>query len=273
MNKVFISDFTIKEVLFGGSEWVNKVIIDKFSIPFVYSQQVNFFDPSVFYIVSNISLMPQYILNQLINCNYILIEHDAKFCSSRHPWQYSDCIVPKNERINYDIYKRAKAVFVQTTDHLNVFLKNEVEANFINFKSSLWANEDLELIESLQNKPKNNSCAIYNSDNWIKNTKGSIDYCKKMNLDFQLISNQPTRRLFLELLSSCQKLVFFPLARETFCRLVVEARCFDMPIITTNNYGAVLEDWFKQYHGKELIQFLRENTKRNLDVIEKFIGV
>jgi hypothetical protein len=65
--------------------------------------------------------------------------------------------------------------------------------------------------------------------------------------------------------------VFYPIARETFCRLVVEAKCMDMEVITSKNYGASKEGWFEALSGKELIEFLRDQTKNNIEKISKYI--
>ena len=70
-----------------------------------------------------------------------------------------------------------------------------------------------------------------------------------------MIYNQERREDFISKLAQCSHLVFFPLARETFCRLVVEAKCLGLNVITTKNYGASLEGYFEM-SGQELIDFL-----------------
>ncbi len=272
MNVLFVSDYTIKEMPFGGSEWVNQVIIDYLQIPFEYSKNIKGFDKNTLYIISNVSMMEDYVLESLKSFKYIIIEHDYKICQSRHPWKYKDCIVPENERIHYDLYKNAIAVFVQTTDHMNVFLKNSVSANFVNMRSSIWGNDDLVMLESFLNlkKEKLNKYFIYNTTNWIKNTKGAIEFCKDKKLPFDLIGNFKNRYDFLNMLSNYKGIVFFPLARETMCRMIVEARCLNMEIMTTKNYGAVLESWF-DYSGMNLINFLRYNTNKNIEIIKSIL--
>jgi hypothetical protein len=273
MRKILISDFTIKEVSHGGSEWVNQVLIDKFGFEFEYSQYVTSFDINNFYIISNISLMRPDLVKQIPNLNYIIIENDYKICHSRHPWRYPDSIIPKNERINYDLYEKAKAVFVQTNDHLRVYKTNEVKANFVNLHSSIWAENDLQLLEKMfsENPIKNGKYGIYATDNWIKNTQGAVKYCEENKLDFELVLNQEKREDFLSKLAKCSSLVFFPIARETFCRLVVEAKCMGLDVITTKNYGASLEGYFEM-KGQELIDFLRMQTEDNIKKISKYIN-
>jgi hypothetical protein len=273
MKKILISDFTTKEVSHGGSEWVNQVLIEKFNLDFEYSSKVTNLDKNNFYIISNISLMNPNLVREIPNLNYIIIENDYKICPSRHPWRYPDNIIPQNERINYDLYKNAKAVFVQTTDHLNVYLKNDVKANFINLESSIWSESDLNLLEKLllRYQNKNGKYAIYYTSNWIKNTQGNLKYCSENKLQFSIIKETELREEFLNNLAKCEGLVFYPLARETFCRLVVEAKCLGLNVITSKNYGASLESWFDELSGKMLIDFLRNKTEENINKIKDYI--
>jgi hypothetical protein len=274
MRKILISDFTTKEVPHGGSEWVNDVLIEKFGLEFQYSQQVSGFDEDAFYIISNISLLNPVLVRLIPKLNYIIMEHDYKICQTRHPWRWVDSIIPVNERTNYDLYENAKAVFVQTNDHQRVYKINNVKANFINLHSSIWAESDLNLLEKIFNetKVKNGKYAIYATNNWIKNSQGSIKYCQENNLCFVLIQNQEIRENFLRQIAECSNLVFFPIARETFCRLVVEAKCMGLDVITTKNYGASLEGYFEM-KGQELIDFLRMQTDDNLTKISKYINI
>jgi hypothetical protein len=273
MKKILISDFTIQEVPHGGSEWVNQVLIEKFNLDFQYSQNINSFDLNNFYIISNISLMNPELIRQIPNLNYIIIENDYKICPSRHPWRYPDSIIPQSDRINYDLYKNAKAVFVQTTDHLNVYLKNNVEANFINLNCSIWSDSDLEMLENLlkKHKEKNGKYAIYYTNNWIKNTQGNLKYCSENKLPFSIIKETNNRIEFLENLAKCEGIVFYPLARETFCRLVVESKCLGLNVITSKNYGASLENWFEELDGLELLKFLKTKTIENINKIKTYI--
>jgi hypothetical protein len=273
MRKILISDFTIKEIPHGGSEWVNQVLIDKLNLDFEYSGRVSRFDINNFYIISNISLMNPSLVSQIKNLHYIIIENDYKICPSRHPWRYPNSIIPKSDRINYDLYKNAKAVFVQTTDHLNVYLSNDVEANFINLESSIWSDSDLDLLSDLlnKNKIKNGKYGVYYTENWIKNTQGNLKYCSENKLPFTIIKESKDRVEFLSNLSKCQGIVFFPIARETFCRLVVESKCLGLDVKTSKNYGASLEPWFDTLNSEDMISYLREKTKDNIVKINNYL--
>jgi hypothetical protein len=105
----------------------------------------------------------------------------------------------------------------------------------------------------------------------VKNTQGAVKYCEENKLDFELIPNQEKREDFLNKLAQCSNLVFYPIARETFCRLVVEAKCMGVNVITTRNYGASSEGYFDMV-GQELIDLLRMQTEENLMKISKYVN-
>ena len=264
----YISDFSVKEIP-GGSEYVDKTIVDYLGLEFTYTR--NFIPiKGEFYIISNISLMPQTTIDFLKdNCSYVIIEHDYKIHHSRHPWRYLDSKIPKDERINYEFYNNAKAVFVQTDDHLSVFDINDVSGNFISLDCGIWSKEELDLLEGIVGGSKNYKYAVVDSDNWIKNTKQALELCETNKLDYEVIKSMDYEA-FLEKLSQYSTLVFLPLARETLCRLIVEARCLEMNVITNNNSGAWKADWYYKT-GKDLISYLRERSSINLKNIRRVI--
>jgi hypothetical protein len=272
MKKIFVSDFNVTEVPTGGAEWVDDIIIKKFNFEFQSTRDIKHFDLNNFYFFSNISLLNPKLQKIIPNLNYCIIEHDYKICQNRSPWMYENNIVPLNERINYEYYKNAKAVFVQTTDHMEVFKKNEVDANFVNFECSIWSEDDINLLENLLNNKRksNNKYAVYYSGNWIKNTQGNLKYCSENKLPIFILKPNE-REIFLRNMSTCEGLVFFPLARETFCRLVVEAKCLGLNVITSKNYGASLENWFDELSEKELIVFLKNKTEENINKIKNYL--
>jgi hypothetical protein len=265
---VFIDDFPEGT---GGAEQVNRILASEYDVEWMKSTEIDKFYRDAFYIVGNTSLIHPVILNELKKLDYVILEHDYKICESRHPWRYDNDLIPEKDRINYDLYENAKAVFVQTTDHLRVFEKNRVKGNFVNLESTLWSKEDLELLEKYnRSSPETWKYGILDSTSWIKNTKGAVEFCDRNSLDYELIESTDNRDSFLNNLSKYSSLVFFPIAKESCCRLVVEARCLSMNVITSKSYGAVLEPWFSK-SGQELIDFLRENTEKNLRVIGEYI--
>ena len=283
MANILISDFSYAEMPHGGSEVGNQMLIEEFNLDFVGSRNVIGFNKDDFYIISNVSLMKPHLVQQIKDYNYIIFECDYKILQSRHPWRYPKDIVPKELRQNYDLYKNAKAVFVKSTDHLSVYKRNDVEGNFINLRTNIWSESDLQLMERLfdENQVKNGKACVYNTKNWIKNSKGAIEYCENNKIDYGFIKNGIGREGFLSDMAKFSTFIFFPAARETYCRIVVEAKCMGLDVLTVyvgtsstnkdmNNYGAPMEDYFG-LKGKEMINFLRMGNKMNIKKMRKYI--
>jgi hypothetical protein len=268
MSKIYyVSDFFVDEIV-GGAELVDDNIIryltKYFDVERIKSQNI-VPDTKKFYILSNISLMkPEYVnwFSQRM-AKYIIVEHDYKIHHTRQPWRFKDCIVPKAERINYDLYRNALLVYVQTDDHLGIYQKNEVAGKFQSLDCSIWSNKELSLLESnISHLKTKNKFAIVASDNWIKNTQGALNLCLGNKWDYEFIPKLPYDK-FLPLLAEYPALVFLPIARESCCRLMVEARCLGLNVITNQNSGAFNSSWFKK-SGKELIEYLRKRSEENL---------
>ncbi len=228
-------------------------------------------EPNVTYILGNATFLNDQTKDLLIqHKNYIIFEHDYKIHPTRQPHRYYGHVFPKEELINLDLYANARAVFLQTNNHLEGFQANGIKANFINLSTSIWSNDELDTLarESTPCKADYRFCIIGNKTA-DKGSDIAIKFCQDNNLDF-LILPTVSLHLFYAMMAKYPALVYFPRVRESFCRLVVEARCLRMNVITSKNYGAVCESWFSM-QGPALIKFLRENTRKNLETIQKYI--
>tara|TARA_Y100000310_G_scaffold170314_1_gene170461 strand:- start:4213 stop:5046 length:834 start_codon:yes stop_codon:yes gene_type:complete len=269
-NIVMVDDFPDN---FGGAELVNRTVADHLGAKIVSASKFSTIEKDTFYIISNISTMPRFTAHRIAKeANYIILEHDYKFVESRHPWKYEDCLVPEEEKILLDLYKNAKAIFVQTDDHKQVFLANKIEGNFVSLSCSIWSDSELDMLEEyyLANLMKEPTFCVMNSANWIKNTMGAVDWCEHNKLTYALLEANEDPKEFLRDLAKHSCLVFIPVARESCCRLLVEARCLGLNTITTSNSGAWLSDWYN-LSGKELIKFLRDRSHVNLKLIRREI--
>lgn len=256
----------------GGSEFVNKTVADHFDIKIVSSSKFKGVEEDTFYIVSNISTMSEFMVMQLATkANYIILEHDYKFVSSRHPWRFGESIVPEDQKVNLLLYKNAKATFVQSDDHLSVFQANKIEGNFENLECSIWSDEELDRLLQYyeETKTKKYKACVVESENWIKNMQGNIKICQTHKLDYDIIPSSPPKT-FLRDIAQYSMLVFFPIARETLCRLLVEARCMGLNTLTSGNSGAFMSSWYYK-SGPDLIDFLRRQSKQNLIKIGKYL--
>ena len=271
MTKIqLVADLLASEYL-GGAEMVDDNIATYLGSRVIKSDILCYVDPSVHYILSNALNIKPEIRQQLINTkNYSIFEHDFKIHKSREPHYFKDYLFPVNERINLDLFENAKNVFVQSKDHLECYTQNtkDVNINFCNLSTSVWSKEELDLLESLvPSSYKTYKFAISDNPYPLKGRAQSEQFCKQAGIDYDLIPRAPKKQYY-EMLSGYPALVSFPIRKESYCRLVVEARCLGMNVITARNYGAVIEPWFSKV-GKELIDFLRVESIANVKKIKE----
>lgn len=272
MHSIYVADHDISTHV-GGAEKVDYNIYCALGIPLLKSTKLNFIGVSkdITYIISNATMLSTEIKNRLCaNKNYIIIEHDYKIHPSRQPHRYPLNIFPEEERINLDFYANARAVFLQSQDHLDCFKDNDVPGNLISLSTSVWDDQELATLSSLtsQRKESYKYCILAN-DTPDKGSDIAIGFCKQNHLDYVRMPELSLLEFYKEL-SKYSTLVYFPRVKESFCRLVVEARCLQMNVISSNNYGATKEHWYHM-SGQNLIEFLRTRSKDNIALIKKYI--
>ena len=267
MKFIFIADFFVDEIL-GGGELNNDELIKSlsdlgYSVRPIKSQVVNISfleeNKAAKFIISNFIGLSQDCKNFLLNLDYIIYEHDHKYLKSRNPAIFKNFIAPKEEIINFEFYKQAKAVFCQSSFHTNIVKKNLELDNIVNIGGNLWPLLSLEKMKDFAKKNKTERCSIMNSPITHKNTYGAIKYCEKKELSYELIDSCSYYK-FLDRLSNNSTFIFLPQTPETLSRVVVEARMMNMKVITNGLVGASREDWFK-LKGEELINLMIDKRK------------
>lgn len=271
-NILFIADFFADQVP-GGGELNNKVLIENLykrghTVRSVNSHLVNHMD--LLYneniIVSNFVNLSEENKKDLQNRNYIIYEHDHKYLPGRNPGIYPEYHAPKEHIINRQFYANAKAVLCQSQFHADITRKNLELDNIVNLGGNLWSTEHLDLLEEICKDPQRQTRhAVIVSNTHHKNTHGAINFCEAMNLEYDLIQpSEPT--VFLRELGSRSTLVFLPKTPETLSRVVVEARMMGMGTKTTNNVGAIHEEWFLK-KGLELIEYVKEKQDSIVNIV------
>ena len=271
---LFIADFFANEVS-GGGELNNDVLIKGLfdmghTIRSVNSHQANRLDlkHNENIIVSNFINLSEENKKEIQNRNYVIYEHDHKYLANRNPNVYLNYQAPKNHIINRDFYKNAKAVMCQSNFHAEIVKKNLELDNIINLSGNLWSDEHLDLLEEMSKVDKIDKCVIMDSPVAHKNTREAVQYCEALGLDYVLLPPSAPS-VFLDQLGSYSALVFFPRTPETLSRIVVEARMMAMKTRTTNNIGAVHEDWFS-LKGVELVEYMRGKRE---DIVGTILGI
>ena len=258
---VFLSDFFISDGI-GGAELNDSVLLKGlsakgYSITKIKTTELTDEDviKNDLFIVSNFIGLSERHKNMLMIKKYIIYEHDHKYVSTRNPASFPNFIIPQENLINVDFYKRAHAVVVLSKICKDVIEKSLGINNVISIGCSLWSKEKLDYISEICTTNKKNKYCIINSNNLIKGTREAISYCKKNNLDYELIGPLPEKEL-LKKMSEYEFFIFIPHVLETLSRVVVEAKMLNCKVLTnTKLIGAASEPWYGQ-SGKDLISFM-----------------
>tara|TARA_A100001391_G_scaffold33536_1_gene18139 strand:- start:545 stop:958 length:414 start_codon:yes stop_codon:yes gene_type:complete len=132
----------------------------------------------------------------------------------------------------------------------------------------MWHDEDLELFESLQNQQKIKKFAVIESNNKIKKTKESVEFCKKNNLDYDLISSQNYTE-FINLLSKYSGLIFMTGHPEPTPRVAIEAKMLNMKFVSQKDLIGVAHEEYFSLSGQSLIDEVKNMRD---EALEKIIG-
>jgi len=262
---IFVADFFVEHMLtkgvIGGGELNNEecirlLISQKHSVSKMLCHQItpsfiNDNKDSNFIIANFVKLHPA-CMEALSQTNYVIYEHDHKYLQARNPALYENFKAPKEDIVNLEFYKNARAVLCQSQFHMGIVEKNTGLTNIINLGGNLWPISSLKLVEEISKKQKHKKCSILDSREPHKNTQEAIKWCLINDMKFDLIRN-PIYAEFLSALGTNEKFVFLPKTPETLSRVAVEARMMNMSLITNNMVGASMEPWFK-LKGKELIE-------------------
>lgn len=288
MELIFIADW-FKDNFQRGAELNDAALLEHLNLPHkkVLCKNLDHINPTATYLIGNFTTLSDDIKNQLITYkNYIIYEHDHKYCMTRNPYTYMVItkdgpkqianptgIVPKDNLINIDFYNNAHLVVCLTTWHEEQIRNNIPDCKTTNIHGSIWSNKDLDLIDSIRESAQViTKCAIFNDQELvtlkdgtlyrqgpnIKNKQGNIKYCQERGIPYRLIPRINDRIRFLKTLANHTSLCFFPEIPETCSRLITEARMLGLEVYTDRFSGASREDWFA-LSGQELTDYYRNN--------------
>jgi len=279
MKIIFLCDFFLDDIL-GGGEICNECVIENFKKKDKEVVKLKTKNTDIktianykdtFFIIGNFTFLSKETIDYITNnINYCIYEHDYKFAINRNPAKYVNFLLPKNEIIYYDFYKNAKKIICQTDFQKEIFEKNLNFSNIISLGTNFWLDSHYDIFEKLSNISKNNKTAIIDYAIEHKNTAGSIAFCKKNNLFFELIKDYNYEN-FLKKLGTYSNFVFLPQTPETFSRTVLEARMMNVNVYSNSLIGCTKEPWYKEYKGKDLISFTKEKNKQAYKFFEDLL--
>ena len=277
-NKVvYISDFFASDVLGGAElndeELLKMLTIDGYEVNKIRSHNVSLdflnANKDCFFIVSNFINLNKDCLDNLIDLEYIIYEHDHKYLKKRNPAFYKNFKAPLCEVVNFFFYKNAKKIICQSNFHKQIIEKNLKLKNIISVGGNLWSDQVLLKIKEFSKNKKENKFSILDSNIAHKNTAGCVGFCLKRKNNYELIKN-PNYISFLQSLSKNEKFIFLPKSPETLSRVVVEARMLGCKVIANQMVGATQENWFS-LKGEELVDFFFDKKKEILKTIKDII--
>jgi len=257
---IFVADFFAKDYV-GGAELTTEALMQKckkkYNVKRVYcnklnSQIIEQYKDSKF-IICNFASMDDKIKLQLCKkCDYQIVEYDYKFCKYRSLEKHlqiekkkCDCLSLESGKINQIFYGYAKKIWFMSEKQREIFLENVVtiKKQKTEVLSSVFSDGDVRFMESIKNNEKDNNYLILNSNFWIKNTKGCVEFAKENNLNYELISGLSYNEMLIKM-STSKGLIFKPSGSDTCPRIVIEAMMLGCDLKLNENVQHKDEEWF-----------------------------
>lgn len=217
------------------------------------------------WIIANFFRLSEESKEALAEKEYIIIEHDAKWLSTRDFGLYEDFVPPSDHIVNRSFYEKAKLVIAQSSVHQHAIRQALDITNTVSSKGNPWSEYDLALLSKLSKTEKNKKYAVIGHDHPTKGTREAVEHCEKMGHDYVIIP-QDTREKFLIELSKYEFLVFFPQVYESYGRIAAEFRAMNGTILTNKKLGFFWED-HSILGGQALIDFFSSNNAQILKLI------
>lgn len=254
----------------GGAELTTEAILNSSFLPIGRINSHNA-SPSVlnqfkdrFWVFGNIANLPEEsLIYAAKNLNYAIVEYDYKFCKYRSMEKHieaegaCDCHLSRHGKIISIFFAHAKNLWFMSEQQRQIYID---KFSFLNNEkarvlSSLFDDKVLSHFESLEEKDRNDTWLIQDSQSWIKGTNDAVQYAKKNNLKFELIKNL-THKQVLDKFSTSKGLIFLPKGGDTCPRLVIEAKLSGCELILNDHVQHRSEEWFTG-SKEESIAYLR----------------
>jgi hypothetical protein len=276
-NIIFIADFFTEDTR-GGAELHDDVVIRHLDSKGLLHSKVRSTEVSLEFLENNKD--KKFIIGNFVglpfastvylaqNCEYVIYEHDYKFLDVRNPITFANFIAPKRHLINVNFYKSAKKVICLSKMHRSIFDNNLGFDNIVNTNCSMWSDEDLEFISSINNGDKVDKKAVIKSSNPIKKTRETVNFCRQKDIDFELIASSNYHE-FLTMLSKYSGLVFMTGHPEPTPRIAIEAKMLNCNFLSQKQLISVAHEDYFDLKGNEMIECVRDMREKAL---EKIIG-
>tara|TARA_Y100000593_G_C4303522_1_gene334568 strand:+ start:1319 stop:2164 length:846 start_codon:yes stop_codon:yes gene_type:complete len=275
---IFVADFFMDQIT-GGAEINDNTLIEWLKKSGSLQERKNSRDVTKDYILKNLDkvfiisnfaglssdIMPYFALG-----DYIIYEHDYKFLRTRNPINYVNYKAPADHIINYNFYKNSKAVVCLSKMHREIFELNMELENLVNINCSLFDDVKIDTLLSLSGTPKTKEYAIIKTSNPTKKMNQTIEWCKKRDLSFDLISH-PENDKFLEIMSQYKNLVFMTGHPEPTPRIAVEAKLMGVNLIASKALIGVAHEYWWPWSPPKIATELSVIRNKAYDMFKELI--
>ena len=238
---------------------IAKIVCTQITIPVLENNK------DIHYIICNFAALDDKVkLYMCKNIDYSIIEYDYKFCQYRSMKKHiaatgaeCDCVEQMSGKINSAFYGYAKKVWFMSCGQKDIFLSKipVLKKERCEVLSSVFADGDLNFMNSIKDNEKSDKYLILGSQSWIKGTQECIDYAVANNLEYEIVEGLPYHELLIKM-STSRGLIFLPLGYDTCPRFVIEAMLLGCDVIANEHVQHKSEDWFKDQ--MECYKYLRE---------------
>ena len=258
---VFVSDIFVEDYV-GGAELTSEALIQSspFTVYKLHSKNVTMKTLEAghdkFWIFGNFAGIDHKLIPTIVaNMQYSIVEYDYKFCRYRSPEKHleiekteCDCQEHIHGKLVSALFQGAKSLWWMSEKQMllqhNRFPFLAEKPNTV--LSSVFDENFFLVIKALRKKyaeEKNDTWFIMGSTSWIKGVDDAKEYCKKNDLQYEVVWNLPYEQC-LEKLASCKGLVFLPKGSDTCPRLVIESKLLGCELILNDNVQHKDEEWF-----------------------------
>lgn len=218
------------------------------------------------WIVSNRMNLSEECKAALPENEYIVVENDAAWTTSRDFGLYEDFIPPVDHIVNREFYEKAQKVVMQSKIHEYAIKQALGLTNTVSANGNPWSKSELSLLRELSGVEKTKDFAVVFSPHKSKGTDKAVEVCRANGHSFEIVPEAP-REQFLRELAKFKYLVFLPSVFESYGRIAFEFLAMRGSLIH-NEMSGFYHEHHSQLKGVELIDFAEANNQYILSLYE-----
>lgn len=218
----------------------------------------------LYWIICNFTQCDAAALAHLVSsgAKYSVIEYDYKYCMFRSEVMHQkqtghacDCPLRPHGVLIEKLYQGAQHVFWMSEKQKEHFLSRMPALIFGSpdqhvVQSSVLSDETIDKLLALRELHEQSVkqipvkiWGVQGSNNWIKGTQDTIQWCAANKMPVKILGNMPYEEFLVEL-ARCAGLVFRPLDFDTCPRVVIEAKLIGLDLLLNDNVQHKDEPWF-----------------------------